>query len=74
MEKNLLTLMTSRFPPCCEADLSLVQGIFNTKAFANARNMTLLGLSERLRDVVFFPSFINNMSVKTASNHEITFW
>lgn len=71
MEKFSLTLMTSRFPPCYEADLSFVQGIFNKKAFTNARNMTL----PELRGIVicFFSSFMKNMSVKTGSNNEITF-
>lgn len=54
MEKFSLTLMPSRFPPCSEADLSFVQGIFNKKAFANARNMTLPELSEGLSYFFFF--------------------
>lgn len=50
--------MTSRFPPYCEADLSFIQGILNAKAFANARNMTLPGLNERLSFIFIYEEYV----------------
>ena len=58
MAKFSLTLMISTFPLYCEADTSFVQGIFKIKAFANARDMTLHGLSEKLHFIFIYGDYV----------------